>query len=184
MTERRGSSGSGSSGSGSSGSEGPAADPLEELDVETCLGLLGRHHFGRVAVLDDHGPMVLPVNYTVDRGSVVFRTAEGTKLDAAVRGDVVAFEVDEIDESTRSGWSVIVRGRLEEVADADELERLRTQPLTPFVGGERERYLRVWSSAITGRRIVVPADTPPGWFEPDRLGHRFRGVDADDLGFS
>lgn len=159
-------------------------DRLEELDVDTCLGLLSRHHFGRVAVTDENGPVILPVNYLVDRGSVVFRTAQGTKLDAAVRVDRVAFEVDEIDEAARTGWSVVVRGVLEEVADREELERLRLQPLEPFTGGERERFVRVWSASITGRRIAVPDAVPPGWFEPERLGHRYRGVDADDLGFS
>lgn len=157
---------------------------LEEIDVDTCLGLLGRHHFGRVALDDGDGPVVLPVNYVVDRGTVVFRTAEGTKLDAAVTTQPVAFEVDEVDESTRSGWSVIIRGTITEVTDAEELQRLRAQPLTPFVGGRRERYVRVWSSSISGRRIPVPEETPQGWFEPDRLGHRFQGADADDLGFS
>lgn len=170
--------------SSDTGSAQPAEPRVEELGVDTCLGLLSRHHFGRVAVTDEHGPVVLPVNYTVDRGSVVFRTAEGTKLDAAVRVATVAFEVDEIDEATRSGWSVVLRGVLEEVTDPGELERLRAQPLKPFVGGERERFVRVWSASISGRRIVVPDDAPPGWFEPERLGHRYRGVDADDLGFS
>jgi nitroimidazol reductase NimA-like FMN-containing flavoprotein (pyridoxamine 5'-phosphate oxidase superfamily) len=161
-----------------------STDRIEELDTDTCLGLLSRHHFGRVAVVDDDGPVVLPVNYTVDRGSVVFRTAEGTKLDSAVHGDPVAFEVDEIDESSRSGWSVLVRGTLEEVTDGEELERLRVRPLRPCAPGERERFVRVWSRAITGRRIAVPEETPTGWFEPGRLGNRYRGVDADDLGFS
>lgn len=161
-----------------------AGDRLEEIDVETCLELLSRHHLGRVAITDDDGPTVLPVNYTVDRGSVVFRTARGAKLDAAVHAQPVAFEVDAIDEATRSGWSVVIRGRLEEVTDPDELERLRAQPLDPFAGGERERFVRVWSATITGRRIAVADTIPPGWFEPDRLGHRYRGADADDLGFS
>lgn len=161
-----------------------APDRAENLDVDTCLGLLSRHHFGRVAVNDAHGPVVLPVNYLIDRGSVVFRTAEGTKLDAAVAEQAVGFEVDEVDEATRSGWSVLIRGTIEEVVDADELDRLRLQPLSPFVGGERERFVRIWSSSITGRRIPLPEDAPAGWFEPDRLGHRFEGADADDLGFS
>lgn len=165
-------------------SQAAAPNRLQELDVDTCLGLLSRRHFGRVALSDEDGPVVLPVNYTVDRGAVVFRTAEGTKLDAAVRVEPVAFEVDEVDEAARSGWSVVIRGMLEEVVDPEELERLRLQPLAPFAGGERERFVRVWSRSISGRRIVVPDDAPPGWFEPERLGHRFRGVDADDLGFS
>lgn len=164
--------------------EATPPDRLEELDVDTCLGLLSRRHFGRVALTDEHGPVILPVNYTVDRGAVVFRTAEGTKLDAAVRAERVAFEVDEVDEAARSGWSVMIRGVLEELVDRGELERLRLQPLAPFTGGERERFVRLWSRSISGRRIEVPDDVPPGWFEPERLGHRFRGVDADDLGFS
>lgn len=161
-----------------------AADQLRDLDVDTCLRLLSHHHLGRVALNDEQGPLVLPVNYMVDRGSVVFRTGEGTKLDAAVHGETVAFEVDAIDEAARTGWSVVVRGSLEEITDPGELQRLRAQPLDPFAGGERERYVRVWSAAISGRRIVLADRVPPGWFEPDRLGHRYRGADADDLGFS
>lgn len=157
---------------------------LVELDVDACLALLARRHFGRVAVNDDEGPVVLPVNYLLDHGSVVFRTDEGTKLDAAVRADRVAFQVDEVDDARRSGWSVLVRGRLEEVVDPAELDRLRVQPLTPFAPGRRERYVRVLSATVTGRRIPVPDDVPLGWFERDDLGLLRPGVDGDDLGFA
>ncbi len=141
-------------------------DRLEALSVEECLDLLETHHFGRVAIGDAGGPTVLPVNYVLDQGSVVFRTAEGTKLDAAVGRERISFEVDHLDESSRSGWSVLVRGKAEEVTDPAELERLRELPLEPFAGGERYRFVRLLSSAISGRRIRIPDSAPPGWFTP------------------
>lgn len=142
------------------------ADRLATLSVDECLELLATHHFGRVAVDDDEGPAVLPVNYVLDRGSVVFRTDEGTKLDAATRRDRISFEVDHVDEDARTGWSVLVRGRAEEIAEPDELERVRQLPLEPFAGGERHRYVRLLSSSISGRRIAVPDSVPEGWFRP------------------
>jgi uncharacterized protein len=141
-------------------------DRLDTLTVEECLELLATHHFGRVAIDEDEGPAVLPVNYILDRGSVVFRTDEGTKLDAAARRDRIAFEVDHVDEAARSGWSVLVRGKAEEITAPSELERMRRLPLEPFAGGERHRYVRLLSSSITGRRIRVPESLPDGWFVP------------------
>ena len=58
----------------------------QELIRSECFALLAREHLGRVAVVDDHGPVVFPVNFVVDRHMVVFRTDDGTKLDAACRG--------------------------------------------------------------------------------------------------
>ena len=141
-------------------------DRLDTLTVDECLELLASHHFGRVAVDDEEGPAVLPVNYVLDRGSVVFRTDEGTKLEAAARRERIGFEVDHVDEAARSGWSVLVRGKAEEITDPDELERVRRLPLEPFAGGERHRYVRLLSSSISGRRIRVPGDLPEGWFRP------------------
>jgi uncharacterized protein len=142
-------------------------DRLDTLSVDECLELLATHHFGRVALEDDSGPLVLPVNYVLDRGSVVFRTDEGTKLDAAVRRERISFEVDHIDHDAGTGWSVLVRGRAEEIADPDELEHVRRLPLDSFAGGERHRFVRLLSSSITGRRIRLPDSVPDGWFRPD-----------------
>ena len=141
-------------------------DRLETLSVDECLELLATHHFGRVAIDEAEGPTILPVNYVLDLGSVVFRTDEGTKLDAAARRERISFQVDHVDEGARVGWSVLIRGKAEEVADPVELERLRTLPLEPFAGGERHRYVRLLSSSITGRRIPLPASIPEGWFRP------------------
>jgi pyridoxamine 5'-phosphate oxidase-like protein len=99
--------------------EGPGRqDRWQELTKSECFALLARAHLGRVAAVDDRGPVVFPVNFVFDRHTVVLRTDEGTKLDAAVKGSRVAFEIDGADPATRTGWSVLVRGEAVERSPA------------------------------------------------------------------
>jgi uncharacterized protein len=87
--------------------------------------------------------MIFPVNYLFDQDLVVFRTDPGSKLDAASELELVTFEIDAVDEATRTGWSVVVRGSLAEVTDPDQLARLLALPLYPWAPGEKSRYVRV-----------------------------------------
>jgi hypothetical protein len=132
-----------------SGSQGA----LQPLDVDTCLDLLAEQEVGRLAFVDHGELVILPVNYLLDRGAVLVRTTEGSKLDAAVRGERVAFEVDAIDPVARSGWSVLVKGRATELWEGGELDQARRLPLQPWAAGEREHFLVVFPSSITGRRL-------------------------------
>jgi uncharacterized protein len=139
--------------------ERPAARAgWQELTKSECFDLLARASVGRLAVVDDHGPIVLPVNYVLDRHLVVFRTDEGTKLDAADHRKV-AFEVDGTDADTRTGWSVLVRGEAAEVTDPAELARLRELPLEPWAPGRKARYVRILPAVLSGRRITVAETT-------------------------
>jgi uncharacterized protein len=133
----------------------------QELTKSECFGLLARERLGRVASVDDLGPIVFPVNFVFDRHTVVLRTDEGTKLDAAVKGSRVAFEIDGADPATRTGWSVLVRGEAVEVTDPAELARLRRLPLHPWAPGAKAHYVRILPAALTGRRICAPG-RPPG----------------------
>jgi nitroimidazol reductase NimA-like FMN-containing flavoprotein (pyridoxamine 5'-phosphate oxidase superfamily) len=128
----------------------------QELSKGECFQLLAREHLGRVAVVDDRGPVVLPVNFVLDRHMVVFRTDEGTKLDTACRGSRVAFEVDGTDAADRTGWSVVVRGEAVEVTDPAELTRLRKLPPDPWAPGAKTHYVRILPAVLTGRRISAP----------------------------
>ena len=134
------------------------ADPrpgrIEELTRSECFGLLAAGNLGRVAVVDDRGPVVFPVNFVLDRHTVVFRTEPGTKLHAARQGSRVCFEADGFDTAGRTGWSVIVRGEITEVTDPGELARLRALPLQVQAPGARDRYVRILPAVLTGRRIV------------------------------
>ncbi|MFC5238221.1 pyridoxamine 5'-phosphate oxidase family protein [Pseudonocardia zijingensis] len=88
--------------------------------------------------------------------------APGTKLDA-VQHTNVAFEVDEIDRHTRSGWSVLVRGLAEEVTPAHREELVahtKGTGLTTWAPGEHGHWVRLIPQAISGRRIV-PGELPP-----------------------
>ena len=136
-----------------------SADPrpgqARELTRAECFELLASAPFGRVAVTDDRGPVVFPVNFVLDRHTVVFRTEAGTKLDAASRGSRVCFEVDGADPAAGTGWSVLVRGDITEVTDPAELARLRELPLPAWMPGTRNRYVRILPAVLTGRRIVA-----------------------------
>jgi nitroimidazol reductase NimA-like FMN-containing flavoprotein (pyridoxamine 5'-phosphate oxidase superfamily) len=140
----------------------------QELTKSECFELLAREQLGRVAVVDDLGPIVFPVNFVFDRHMVVLRTDEGTKLDAAIKGSRVAFEIDGADPATRTGWSVVVRGEAVEVTDPVELARLRKLPLRPWAPGAKTHYVRILPAALTGRRIST-SQQPAG---PARRGHR------------
>jgi len=127
---------------------------LEEIDRDECLRLLAGRGVGRVAVTIGAVPAVFPVNYGMLDDAVVFRTGAGTKLDAAVRHAVVAFEVDEIDTLYHEGWSVLVVGRAAEITDHPSLENAELLPLRPWAGGERAHFVAVRAEIVTGRRIV------------------------------
>ena len=127
----------------------------QELTRAECFELLASEQLGRVAVTDDLGPVVFPVNFILDRHTVVFRTEEGTKLQAAGRRSRVCFEVDGADAAAHTGWSVIVRGEVTEVTDPAELARLGELPLQAWAPGARDRYVRILPSALTGRRIAA-----------------------------
>lgn len=134
----------------------PRPNRIEELTRTECFGLLAGETLGRVAVVDDYGPVVFPVNFVLDRHTVVFRTEPGTKLQAAGRGSRVCFEADGTDAAGHAGWSVIVRGEITEVTDPAELARLHALPLPLQLRapGARDRYVRILPAVLTGRRIV------------------------------
>lgn len=129
---------------------GPAA---EKLTIGECRRLIAPGGIGRVAVATASGLVVLPVNFAVVAGTIVFRTGSGT-LVAAHSTDDVAFEVDHIDEALGRGWSVLVRGPAHRVAQPSELHHLLEQVVvTPWAGGEREVYIRIVPVRMSGRRV-------------------------------
>lgn len=119
--------------------------------------LLAAGTVGRVALSQNALPVVLPVNYAVLDGDVVIRTGAGTKLDAALNGAVVAFEIDAVDPIYHEGWSVMVQGRAHEVVDSEELKRARALPLEPWAAGARDRFVRISAERMSGRRIALPS---------------------------
>ncbi|MEU3980839.1 pyridoxamine 5'-phosphate oxidase family protein [Streptomyces sp. NPDC026672] len=131
-------------------------DPeFTELGPAECRSLLSTHGVGRLAVPTDSGPVIVPVNYDVVDGAIVFRTAPGA-TPALAEGAPVAFEADRIDDAFSRGWSVLVRGPARTVTDPDEADRLAERAYsTPWAGGGRTLWVRVEPRSVTGRRITV-----------------------------
>jgi nitroimidazol reductase NimA-like FMN-containing flavoprotein (pyridoxamine 5'-phosphate oxidase superfamily) len=127
---------------------------LEIIDPDDCRRLLAADEIGRLAIVEGGVPAVFPVNYVFDGEAVIFRTAPGTKLRVGPRRPAT-FEIDAFDREHRTGWSVVVTGRLEEVTDFDAaaLDQVRSLPVDPWAAGERTHWMRLVPSRVSGRRI-------------------------------
>jgi nitroimidazol reductase NimA-like FMN-containing flavoprotein (pyridoxamine 5'-phosphate oxidase superfamily) len=130
-----------------------AADPVMELAPHVCWELLRGCEVGRLAVTIDDRPDIFPMNFAVDRGSVVVRTAAGTKLSAAVPGRYVAFEVDGVEPSTGDAWSVVVKGRAVEIEHMHELFDALDLPLFPWHAAPKQHFVRIEPETVSGRRF-------------------------------
>lgn len=129
---------------------------IEQLGENQCLALIAPGGIGRIAYAGRFGPVVLPVNYRLRDGAVVFRTAEHSPLDEDLRTGItsadyqVAFEIDDIDPAGRRGWSVLIQGPAhhltrDEAAGAGVIES--------WAPGERELFVRITPTRVTGRRV-------------------------------
>lgn len=134
-----------------------ADDPVvfEDLDREECLELLATQAVGRIAIsqLRD-APLVVPVNYVIDGDFVQFRSGYGTKM-RTLTARPVSFQVDWHDLSMRVGWSVLARGRAEEIRLRDSRPPLPE----PWMPDDKPYLIRVRIRAISGRRIRRPNST-------------------------
>lgn len=129
-----------------------------QLDRADCMRLLARSTFGRIGITVGALPVVLPVNYRLVDDHIVFRTGQGTKLDAATRNSIVAFQVDDIDPLSHSGWSVMVTGEAREVTDVGDLADLEAAGIPHWVHSEDDATMAVATTMVTGRRV---GDAPP-----------------------
>lgn len=138
---------------------------LEIMDRQECLSLLASVPVGRLGLSIDALPVIVPVNFCLDADRLVIGTGEGSKLDAAVAGAVVAFEADHWDPIDHSGWSVLVQGPTWVVTDPGEVARCRELPLRPWGHPEGLRYVAVGIELVSGRRLLraheVAAQAPP-----------------------
>lgn len=131
---------------------------IEELDEEQCLALIAPGGVGRIAYSSRYGPAVLPVNYALQDGAIVFRTAEHGPLDEDLRTGitgadvVVAFEIDSIDLTARRGWSVLIQGPAHHMTGPGQ-DMVRSAGVKPWAPGDRELFVRIAPHRITGRRV-------------------------------
>src|ERR1700677_385458 len=141
------------------------SDPkIEHLDQDECLRLISPGGIGRIGYQSLFGPVVLPVNYKLQDGVIVFRTAEHSPMDKDLQTGIagaefkVAFEIDEFDLTARSGWSVLVRGSAHRVRPAPEHGSAEAAAAGPCPGGDRKLFMSITPTTpghMTGRRITA-----------------------------
>jgi len=126
---------------------------LEVLSPGECWAQLADQEIGRLAVLVDGVPEIYPVNFVLDGHSVLFRTDPGSKLRGLVRSPTVCFEVDGVDEASKLGWSVMVKGTASELSAAADVAAASELPLRYWAHGEKTHWIRVDPFEVSGRRI-------------------------------
>jgi len=131
-------------------------DAVIVLDTQECLELLRGAEVGRLAVVVDGLPEIFPINYIVDHGTILFRTAMGTKLAAVTPlKQPVTFEVDGYDPANGEAWSVVAKGLAFEVTAIHELFDAAGLPLFPWQITPKPHFVRIEPDVITGRRFRV-----------------------------
>lgn len=133
-----------------------AAPLLETLDERACYRLLATVPYGRVVATSGALPLVVPVNFALHGGAVVFRTDSHGRLAAATRDTVVAFQADAIDTSTRCGWSVAITGVAEPVQDLSDVVRMEQLNIAAWAPGQRTHFVRIVPGLVTGRYLLTP----------------------------
>ncbi|RYB88399.1 pyridoxamine 5'-phosphate oxidase family protein [Nocardioides glacieisoli] len=129
-------------------------DPITRMSHEQCWEFLRRHELGRMAYHLADEVHIVPINYAVDHDpvsgdhSLLFRTAEGSKLLGVVMNADVAFEVDEVDGEHAT--SVVLRGRGRRLEE-DEEHRAENVPLHPWVATPKWNVVEIEVTEISGR---------------------------------
>jgi nitroimidazol reductase NimA-like FMN-containing flavoprotein (pyridoxamine 5'-phosphate oxidase superfamily) len=132
---------------------------VEELDEAECRRLIAPGGIGRIAYHGRYDLTVLPVNYRFIDGAILFRTgrrsptAEDLRTGIAHADYKVAFEIDRLDETAREGWSVLIQGPAHHLDSDEERAGVLAAGVTPWAGGEKDDFIRITPTRITGRRI-------------------------------
>jgi nitroimidazol reductase NimA-like FMN-containing flavoprotein (pyridoxamine 5'-phosphate oxidase superfamily) len=129
---------------------------LEALTTEQCREPLAGGGVGRFLFIEPgRGPVAILVNYLMDGDDIVFRTRGQTSLADAVSQQQVSFDVDHIDGALSEGWSVLLSGTARIITDPAELAHAAALGIEPWAAGDRDVYVRMSVSQVTGRRIRV-----------------------------
>jgi hypothetical protein len=137
---------------------------VDELSESACWARLRTTRVGRLAVWVEDHPDIFPINFTVDHGTVVFRSGAGTKVSAALSDSPVALEADGYDQETAEAWSVVVKGNVEEISRGQDLLDTIDLPLFPWQAGDKGRFIRIIPTTTSGRRF--PIADPSVWLTP------------------
>ncbi|MBX7431040.1 pyridoxamine 5'-phosphate oxidase family protein [Mycobacterium sp. Y57] len=136
------------------------AAPVTELSDDESWQLLSAVTLGRLVTTVDGWTEIFPVNFVVQNKTLLFRTAEGTKLLTSVLNEHVLFEAD--DHNVVEGWSVVVRGSAHLLTTSDEITHAEHAGLYPWVATQKLRFVRITPESLSGRRFVFGPEPDSG----------------------
>ncbi len=134
---------------------GSGAASAYELSTSQCWARLRDAPIGRVALRAGDEIEVFPVNHVVDSGSIVFRTAAGTKLELIGDGAPCTFQADEIDVGRALVWSVMLKGTARPVRNLDDIVATFDMEVPTWHAGPKPTLIRIRPHAISGRRFPI-----------------------------
>lgn len=135
------------------------SQPVSILSETECWNLLSSVTLGRLVTSVEGQPEIFPVNFVAQHRTVLFRTAEGTKLVSAAINNQVLFEAD--DHGVTEGWSVILKGTARILHGDEEIDEAGRAQLLPWTATVKQHYVRIRPLSVTGRRFTFGP-------EPDR----------------
>ena len=136
--------------------------PISVLGDDEAWNLLSSVALGRLVTSFGGQLEIFPVNFVTQNGTVLFRTAEGTKLFTTVMNEKVLFEAD--DHTADEGWSVIIRGTARMLSSIEEIHEAEQATLMPWVPTEKLRFVRVVPSEISARHFRFGPEPQHGSF--------------------
>jgi uncharacterized protein len=129
-------------------------DRFSAISPTRCTELLSSQSVGRVAWQSTNGLQILPVTYAYYEGTIVFRTSPNSVLSDLSNLSEVVFEIDEIDQRSHQGWSVVAHGQAHAVVEPREVGRLVTEAgVVPWAPGDRNLVIRITPAKVTGRTV-------------------------------
>ena len=135
-------------------------NPVRVLCDDEAWDLLSGVALGRLVTAGGGQVEIFPINFVAQDRSVLFRTAEGTKLFGAVMNDSVLFEAD--DHPAAGGWSVVIRGTARVLSTAADIREADRAQLVPWIPTEKLRYVRITPNDVSGRHFRFGPEPPHG----------------------
>ncbi|MFB2580477.1 pyridoxamine 5'-phosphate oxidase family protein [Herbiconiux sp. P15] len=129
----------------------PSLGETETLEAEECWRLLAAARVGRLAVSDELGADIFPLNFLAESGSLFFRSAPGTKIVRLTKRPGVALEIDGTDSGKR--FSVVVRGDAHRLNDDAQIADSGVSDLPTMTGSDKWNYFEITPRTVTGVRF-------------------------------
>ena len=132
---------------------------LDRLDEAECLRLISPGGVGRIVYMGRYGLTVLPVNYKLHQGSILFRTGQDSPTGEDLQTGIahaeyqVAFEIDDINPAAHEGWSVLIHGPAHQMTTDAERALVEESGVEPWGPGPKELAIRITPDRIAGRRL-------------------------------